>query len=360
MTDNVQRVAGIWSIAVPLNTRQHAPPPSAKLSTLSIINSVVPHTKLSERQPPEPASLGSLRPYLDCPLSVLSLNSSSDSLQFNSGVVSMASNEAGKTIENDESHDAPSPTDAIQPSMTIHPVSYANMPMPVYSFPPGVVQTPPMRSKRRQVKNACTNCQKACKKCDDARPCLRCVKYGIAEECIDSQRKERKKGIKRGPYKKRDGKDRASGSVDDTDEAASPPGMPVASGMPPAAAAPAPMGYAMPPMGYHPGFYGYPAPMPRPGDGQPYYPPPFLMPAPHPQQAPVGPDGEPQGYMHPGYYPPFMPFPQYPYIMGPRPDGQMAPYPYGPPPPMYAKPPPAPSGSGDRANSDDGSGDKSP
>jgi hypothetical protein len=62
------------------------------------------------------------------------------------------------------------------------------------------------RAKRRQVKNACTNCQRACKKCDDARPCLRCVKYGISEECVDSQRKERKKGIKRGPYKKRDGK----------------------------------------------------------------------------------------------------------------------------------------------------------
>ncbi|TFK25013.1 hypothetical protein FA15DRAFT_668883 [Coprinopsis marcescibilis] len=62
------------------------------------------------------------------------------------------------------------------------------------------------RAKRRQVKNACVHCQKACKKCDDARPCLRCVKYGVAEECVDSPRKERKKGVKRGPYKKRDGK----------------------------------------------------------------------------------------------------------------------------------------------------------
>ncbi|KAI8140293.1 hypothetical protein BJV82DRAFT_623436 [Fennellomyces sp. T-0311] len=61
-------------------------------------------------------------------------------------------------------------------------------------------QQPP---KRKQVKNACTNCQKACKKCDDARPCPRCVKYGIAETCVNSVRKERKKGIKRGPYKRR-------------------------------------------------------------------------------------------------------------------------------------------------------------
>ncbi|TDL27192.1 hypothetical protein BD410DRAFT_782266 [Rickenella mellea] len=68
----------------------------------------------------------------------------------------------------------------------------------------GLMDAP--QSKRRQVKNACTNCQKACKKCDDARPCQRCVKYGLRDECIDSQRKERRRGVKRGPYKKRDGK----------------------------------------------------------------------------------------------------------------------------------------------------------
>ena len=94
----------------------------------------------------------------------------------------------------------PSPPDAIQPQMTIYPNST------VYSYTSGMAPAQPTRTKRRQVKNACTNCQKACKKCDDARPCLRCVKYGIAEECVDSQRKERQKGIKRGPYKKRDGK----------------------------------------------------------------------------------------------------------------------------------------------------------
>lgn len=62
----------------------------------------------------------------------------------------------------------------------------------------------PIRPKRRQVKNACTRCQKACKKCDDARPCLRCVRYGCTDGCVSSVRKERKKGFKRGPYKKRD------------------------------------------------------------------------------------------------------------------------------------------------------------
>ncbi|ORY91860.1 hypothetical protein BCR43DRAFT_497405 [Syncephalastrum racemosum] len=71
---------------------------------------------------------------------------------------------------------------------------------------------PFVKAKRKQVKNACVNCQKACKKCDDARPCPRCVRYGIAGTCVNSVRKERKKGVKRGPYKQRKGQDSASTS----------------------------------------------------------------------------------------------------------------------------------------------------
>ncbi|KAF7730040.1 hypothetical protein EC973_002985 [Apophysomyces ossiformis] len=59
------------------------------------------------------------------------------------------------------------------------------------------------KPKRKQVKNACVNCQKACKKCDDGRPCQRCIKLGLTATCTNSARKERKKGVKRGPYKKR-------------------------------------------------------------------------------------------------------------------------------------------------------------
>ncbi|KAI8097737.1 uncharacterized protein BX664DRAFT_327148 [Halteromyces radiatus] len=92
------------------------------------------------------------------------------------------------------------PTSGPHPVMTNGP--------PMMPHPNGL---PPMQhhdptaqpSKRKQVKNACTNCQKACKKCDDARPCPRCIKYGIADTCANSVRKERKKGIKRGPYKRR-------------------------------------------------------------------------------------------------------------------------------------------------------------
>lgn len=49
----------------------------------------------------------------------------------------------------------------------------------------------------------CTNCAAACKRCDEARPCERCIKYGLADQCLDGVRKERKKGIKRGPYKRK-------------------------------------------------------------------------------------------------------------------------------------------------------------
>ncbi|KAF9909955.1 hypothetical protein EC991_007760 [Linnemannia zychae] len=59
---------------------------------------------------------------------------------------------------------------------------------------PNLAQKP----KRRQVKNAC-----ACKKCDEGRPCTRCIKYGLTDTCVDSTRKVRKKGVKRGPYKRR-------------------------------------------------------------------------------------------------------------------------------------------------------------
>lgn len=39
-----------------------------------------------------------------------------------------------------------------------------------------------------------TNRRKACKKCDDVRPCQRCLKYSVV--CVDTTgRKERRKGI---------------------------------------------------------------------------------------------------------------------------------------------------------------------
>ncbi|KAJ2094141.1 hypothetical protein GGI16_005646 [Coemansia sp. S142-1] len=74
------------------------------------------------------------------------------------------------------------------------------------------------RPKRAQVKNACIHCQRACKKCDPGRPCQRCVKHNLADSCVDSMRKPRVRGIKRGPYKKRkkDGETSAASATSTT------------------------------------------------------------------------------------------------------------------------------------------------
>jgi len=95
------------------------------------------------------------------------------------------------------------------PTPLPYPILYPPPGM-VYAFPPpqpapAVVPPTPASSKpkRRQVKMACTNCAAACKRCDETRPCERCKKYGMADSCADGQRKERKKGIKRGPYKRK-------------------------------------------------------------------------------------------------------------------------------------------------------------
>lgn len=110
------------------------------------------------------------------------------------------------------SPDADNPLDPSvhYPLINSHPLTYSSMPLHMYPLTPNTQRS--FSTKRRQVKNACTNCQRACKKCDDCRPCLRCVKYGVPAECVDSQRKERKKGVKRGPYKKRDCKGMCSSS----------------------------------------------------------------------------------------------------------------------------------------------------
>ncbi|KIM49023.1 hypothetical protein M413DRAFT_40683, partial [Hebeloma cylindrosporum] len=202
----------------------------------------------------------------------------------------------------------------------LHSAAFSGMPMHIYPFPNALHPSQqPLRSKRRQVKNACTHCQKACKKCDDARPCLRCVKYGISEECVDSQRKERKKGIKRGPYKKRDGKGSIVDHVDVPQQ-----GMPVSHNIPPPGG---PGSYV--PMGYPPGFYGqYSHPILKQGEcPPPAYPVPqyFLTSVPphiQPQLHGV-PDGQNNQYTAQGYYQATVltPMPYHPTYAIPRPDG---------------------------------------
>ncbi|KAI0320581.1 hypothetical protein OF83DRAFT_556441 [Amylostereum chailletii] len=166
-----------------------------------------------------------------------------------------------------------------------HPglVYYPTPPQPAqgYPFPQQAPTSSVTRTKRKQVKMACTNCAGACKRCDEARPCERCVKYGLQETCVDGVRKERKKGIKRGPYKRKNkpgsspeppplgGFQRNVEPQWSTEHPPPPPPPPVLS---------APPGFIPPPEGYHPYYYGYPHPPPHPDGhegapgGQPPYP----------------------------------------------------------------------------------------
>ncbi|CAA16906.1 DNA-binding transcription factor, phosphate starvation genes Pho7 [Schizosaccharomyces pombe] len=57
-----------------------------------------------------------------------------------------------------------------------------------------------VKKRLPQAKRACAKCQKDNKKCDDARPCQRCIK--AKTDCIDLPRKKRPTGVRRGPYKK--------------------------------------------------------------------------------------------------------------------------------------------------------------
>ncbi|EIW54818.1 uncharacterized protein TRAVEDRAFT_60256 [Trametes versicolor FP-101664 SS1] len=208
-------------------------------------------------------------------------------------------------------HDPNAPNGA--PAQPVAPFFMAVPPPPpgmVYAYPmpptapgyPYAAGLPPPqptpKAKRKQVKMACTNCAGACKRCDEARPCDRCVKYGLAETCVDGVRKERKKGIKRGPYKRKNRN--ASGEPSTAGEG----DQPVA----------APAGYPMPPEGYPFPFvyppYGY---MPPPADGQqhPEGAPNGAPPMPHPVYPPY-----PTMYPHPyGAYPGAPPM-GYPPMMG--------------------------------------------
>ncbi|KAJ7929387.1 hypothetical protein B0H13DRAFT_948281 [Mycena leptocephala] len=158
--------------------------------------------------------------------------------------------------------------------------SFQTSVMPVHMYPLSSTSQF-VRLKRMQVKNACTKCQKACKKCDQARPCLRCVKYGYAaEECMDSQRKERKKGAKRGPYKKRDGKGNNIAQNKEPTAECEPDTSPQPGGSTSTGSIP---------VGYPPGFYAqFPlAAGHKPGEPV-YYPQFYLAPVPAPPNAGQG------------------------------------------------------------------------
>ncbi|KAI8926594.1 hypothetical protein BC831DRAFT_221078 [Entophlyctis helioformis] len=47
--------------------------------------------------------------------------------------------------------------------------------------------------RRQQVKIACIHCKRACKRCDEQRPCSRCVRTNQADSCIDAPRRDRRR-----------------------------------------------------------------------------------------------------------------------------------------------------------------------
>ncbi|KAJ7273389.1 hypothetical protein C8J57DRAFT_1317754 [Mycena rebaudengoi] len=202
------------------------------------------------------------------------------------------------------------PNESPSPPMTMH----------MYPFNPN--SDSGVRTKRRQVKNACTNCQRSSKRCDEARPCLRCVKYGISEACVDSIRRERRKG-KRGPYrKKRNGLDPDVAQVADASQAGENASSPSASG----SSGGSFVGAV--PIGYPPEVYPHYPPPPGYKHGEPstYYPQFYLAPVP----SNAGQEGDgagaysPPPQLFPATFPYARAYPQY--IMHTRSDGQLVPH----------------------------------
>ncbi|KAH0578174.1 hypothetical protein H2248_004049 [Termitomyces sp. 'cryptogamus'] len=144
---------------------------------------------------------------------------------------------------------------------------------PGYMRPVYYDRVPAPRPKRTQVKIACTNCANVSKRCDESRPCQRCIKLGLSETCFDVQRKERQKGIKRGPYKSKKKLPPAS-DAERPPGPAPPPGFYPMYYLPPGFIPDAPplppnLPYVLPPHGYpfpYPGLFHPPPPAPVPNE----------------------------------------------------------------------------------------------
>ncbi|TPX56622.1 hypothetical protein PhCBS80983_g04400 [Powellomyces hirtus] len=133
------------------------------------------------------------------PTPIPSSSSISHQRQRNITADSDMSTESINNHSNNSSHRQGLPTPAISPttmSPTTHSQLHDNDTEQVTGGGTGSSGGP---RKRNQVKRACVNCQKACKKCDNGRPCGRCIKFGLETTCADSARKERQRvGVKRG------------------------------------------------------------------------------------------------------------------------------------------------------------------
>lgn len=57
---------------------------------------------------------------------------------------------------------------------------------------PSTGKSPEKQKRKKKTLRACHHCQKAHLTCDERRPCLRCVKRGLADTCADGARKKAK------------------------------------------------------------------------------------------------------------------------------------------------------------------------
>lgn len=69
-------------------------------------------------------------------------------------------------------------------------------------------QKPNTQTKRRkQVKKACVSCRAAHARCDENRPCTRCIKHGMQDYCFDAKTKKRGRKaasiVEHGQYKEK-------------------------------------------------------------------------------------------------------------------------------------------------------------
>ncbi|KAJ8496694.1 hypothetical protein ONZ51_g963 [Trametes cubensis] len=53
-----------------------------------------------------------------------------------------------------------------------------------------------VQRKTRGVKIACTNCRRVSKRCDEGRPCTRCLSHGLADTCANASPKPRRRALR--------------------------------------------------------------------------------------------------------------------------------------------------------------------
>ncbi|KAJ9477997.1 Transcription activator of gluconeogenesis ERT1 [Pseudozyma hubeiensis] len=174
--------------------RQQSPASQAAASTLAALASSPPNSSTApspRTQNAEPSSSSSSTSYNARPNAASILN---QSLYSNSASTTSKPGNAASASR------SPSPLKK-QVDMSTKPTpASSSVATPTKAAPSSTAGTPALSSasketsssKRKKANRACLHCQKAHLTCDDSRPCVRCVKKGLAESCMDGHRKKAK------------------------------------------------------------------------------------------------------------------------------------------------------------------------